>query len=753
MQAGEFTSFISALLGAAAFFLINAVLTATLGRTAHGSALPARSLIGDARGFATSLVALAPLGWLMAQMYTVAWWATLLFALPLYTTRLAYHHFIEMREMFTQTIGALAEAVDKRDPFTSKHSLAGQGDRGRHRAGDAPVSEAELEALEWGGLLHDVGKIGVPDNVLLKQERLTREERMIMNAHPVLGAQIIAPVTRLAPELPIIRHHHEWYNGSGYPDRLIGDEIPHARADPPRRRRVRGDDRPAAVPHDAAHRRAGAGRAAQVRRHPVRSRGRRRVRPDDRGSRASSDPGRTVQPRPIPLISQHANRRGHGRPRRIGPAASELTGRPQTLVLDGGRDARRGPSRSRPRLAADADIAAVAHARIATMLIGGIAARAPPRPLLGGRLEQLADIRLRSCRCCSSASSSGSATEASLVIRRRPRRRAPAAAVRRSRTGCCCHALWQNRDYPGLALAFVGILCNAIAIMVNGGYMPVWLPSLEAAGFTGRARHSALHIPLPATLDAEFLLRLGPLGDIIPIPIPLLQNVASIGDLFLTAGLAFFLFATVLRSPDDAATTRRRPTLDGPGRATRLRRRATRPRPPGVAAPRDGAATASLAAPAAPGSSAGGPSRGRPRRAGRPLAGPRGGVGPRAPAVLGGRVGLAASRVGRRLAMATHAGGHCRRSPSRAAIDASSASAATRTSGSRSTARSRRCGRPADQPVRRPGPPDRAVAFVFEIDRLAARGRRSSFLAATLPNLLFSPDRRAPRRSLGPEAR
>jgi HD-GYP domain-containing protein (c-di-GMP phosphodiesterase class II) len=88
------------------------------------------------------------------------------------------------------------------------------------------VSDYELEALEWGGLLHDVGKIGVPDDVLKKPERLTREERMIMNSHPVLGAEIIAPVTKLAPELPIIRHHHEWYNGSGYPDRLIGDEIP-----------------------------------------------------------------------------------------------------------------------------------------------------------------------------------------------------------------------------------------------------------------------------------------------------------------------------------------------------------------------------------------------------------------------------------------------------------------------------------------------------------------------------------------------
>ena len=155
--------------------------------------------------------------------------------------------------MFTQTIGALAEAVDKRDPYTALHS---------HRVKEIAVdigrvmrvNDAELEALEWGGLLHDVGKIGVPDNVLLKQERLNREERMIMNAHPVLGAQIIAPVTKLAPELPIIRHHHEWYNGSGYPDRLIGDEIPQARPRPARRRRLRGDDRRPPVSHDAADR-------------------------------------------------------------------------------------------------------------------------------------------------------------------------------------------------------------------------------------------------------------------------------------------------------------------------------------------------------------------------------------------------------------------------------------------------------------------------------------------------------------------
>ena len=87
-------------------------------------------------------------------------------------------------------------------------------------------SDSELEALEWGGLLHDIGKIGIPDAILLKQGSLTRDERTVMNAHPVKGEEIIRPVEKLKDELPIIRHHHEWFNGSGYPDRLVGHQIP-----------------------------------------------------------------------------------------------------------------------------------------------------------------------------------------------------------------------------------------------------------------------------------------------------------------------------------------------------------------------------------------------------------------------------------------------------------------------------------------------------------------------------------------------
>ena len=117
--------FLATLAGAAVFFALNALLTAQLVALRTGE--PFRAVFSaDARSVYAGVLALAPLGWLMAKIFSISqgagWWATLLFALPLYTTRLANHRFVEMREMFTQTIGALAEAVDKRDPFTSKHS-------------------------------------------------------------------------------------------------------------------------------------------------------------------------------------------------------------------------------------------------------------------------------------------------------------------------------------------------------------------------------------------------------------------------------------------------------------------------------------------------------------------------------------------------------------------------------------------------------------------------------------------------------
>jgi MFS family permease len=115
--------------------------------------------------------------------------------------------------------------------------------------------------------------------------------------------------------------------------------------------------------------------------------------------------------------------------------------------------------------------------------------------------------------------------------------------------------LWVNRDHPGIAIAFVGILLNAVAIVTNGGYMPVWQPSIVAAGLPASEIGSAFHLIVGTAanggISSDFLAQAGPLGDIIPIPIPFIRNVASIGDLFLASGLAFFLFATVVREPGE----------------------------------------------------------------------------------------------------------------------------------------------------------------------------------------------------------
>lgn len=317
--------FVATIAGAVVFHFSNVALVAAGVSIRDGSDFRV-VMIGDTRSYLANLFALSPLAWLMAEIYIgVGVWATLLFGLPLYTTRVAHSQFVAMREMFTQTIGALAGAVDQRDPFTGGHSRKVKDiavDIGR----EMRVSESDLEALEWGGLLHDVGKIGIPDSVLLKAERLTREERILMNAHPVKGAEIIAPVTRLAPELPIIRHHHEWYNGSGYPDRLMGDEIPklarilHVADAFEAMTAARPYRMKPLSPEQALHELR---KFAGIQFDPaivdafVRT----------KWAEDVSDPGRNVEPRPVPLLAQAAGRMAQASSNG-GGAGSANTGNP-----------------------------------------------------------------------------------------------------------------------------------------------------------------------------------------------------------------------------------------------------------------------------------------------------------------------------------------------------------------------------------------------------------------------------------------
>lgn len=124
-----------------------------------------------------------------------------------------------------QMLFAVARAVEARDEGTGDHcdrlsSLAA-------RLGANLGLDAEsVKSLRRGGYLHDIGKIGIPDAILLKPGKLTPEEWLVMRTHVEIGVRICSPLRTLRPVLPIIRHHHERRDGSGYPDGLKGDDIP-----------------------------------------------------------------------------------------------------------------------------------------------------------------------------------------------------------------------------------------------------------------------------------------------------------------------------------------------------------------------------------------------------------------------------------------------------------------------------------------------------------------------------------------------
>jgi putative two-component system response regulator len=120
---------------------------------------------------------------------------------------------------------SLARSIEGKDPYTHGHCerLAEYSARlGEHLR----LSEEQLIALRRAGVVHDVGKIAVPDAILLKPGRLTAEEWTLIKEHPVVGERICAPLKSFRMVLPIIRHHHEKFDGSGYPDGLRGEAIP-----------------------------------------------------------------------------------------------------------------------------------------------------------------------------------------------------------------------------------------------------------------------------------------------------------------------------------------------------------------------------------------------------------------------------------------------------------------------------------------------------------------------------------------------
>lgn len=130
-----------------------------------------------------------------------------------------------LKKAHLDSVKVLAEAIDAKDPYTRGHS-----DRVKRMslsiARGMGFSEERLESLEYGALLHDIGKIGIKDEILQKQGPLSPEEYRIIQEHPLIGEKIVEGVEFFKDKIPMIRHHHEHYDGNGYPDGLSGENIP-----------------------------------------------------------------------------------------------------------------------------------------------------------------------------------------------------------------------------------------------------------------------------------------------------------------------------------------------------------------------------------------------------------------------------------------------------------------------------------------------------------------------------------------------
>jgi putative nucleotidyltransferase with HDIG domain len=153
------------------------------------------------------IFAFIPIGAIIALVYTAfGKWTLLLFLVPVFLARYSFKLYIEMKEAHINTVAALTSAIDANDPYTHGHSY--RVSRYALRVGRAlGLPARDLEILEYGALLHDIGKIAIKHDILLKKERLTDQEFLSLKQHPTVGADIVENLKFLREAAVLVRYH------------------------------------------------------------------------------------------------------------------------------------------------------------------------------------------------------------------------------------------------------------------------------------------------------------------------------------------------------------------------------------------------------------------------------------------------------------------------------------------------------------------------------------------------------------------
>ncbi|MBU3188856.1 HD-GYP domain-containing protein [Clostridium bowmanii] len=169
--------------------------------------------------------AMAPFGIILAYVFNLySFGGVILVLVPILLTRYTFTLYIQTKSQYVETVDALMLAMEARDKYTEGHSQR-VAEISSSIAKELKYSDWKIERLNMAALLHDVGKIGIDDQILNKPGKLTNEEFDIIKTHPLIGYNILKDIKNLESILPIVRYHHERYDGKGYPEGKKAEEL------------------------------------------------------------------------------------------------------------------------------------------------------------------------------------------------------------------------------------------------------------------------------------------------------------------------------------------------------------------------------------------------------------------------------------------------------------------------------------------------------------------------------------------------